>query len=140
MEKNDINFLLAKYAKLAGYSKGANESYVEYTQDVKGEDYEYLKGIIKESRIYTKNNCKGADLSDESHICYEVPNLFDLFKWVIEKYEIEFEFKSVLDNKKMKYRFIINKSSGTSVSLVDDDIEKLYKELIIQILIDNVKI
>ena len=93
IQSDDIQFLLAKYAKEIGYSKGSHGYFTEYITNKIYEDSEddrefgWRKGEINFHERYFINNDENFDMSNNDYMQYEFPNYSELMAWILVRYK-----------------------------------------------------
>lgn len=93
IQSDDIQFLLAKYAKEIGYSKGSHGYFTEYITNKIYEDSEddrefgWRKGEINFHERYFINNDENFDMSNNDYIQYEFPDYSELMAWILVRYK-----------------------------------------------------
>ena len=118
IQSDDIQFLLAKYAKEIGYSKGSHGYFTEYITNKIYEDSEddrefgWRKGEINFHERYFINNDENFDMSNNDYIQYEFPDYSELMAWILFKYKC---------NISIETKFI-NNASYVIVSLTINDV------------------
>lgn len=130
---DDIQFRIAKGAKLIGYSKGNRTSYTEYITDNIYDDEEdhrefgWHKNEITLNSFYVKNNDTGCDFSNENYVIYEFPDYLDLMQYIIQTYKICFNINTVINNNEISYNgnVCINDIFSVTSSNLEDMLEQL---------------
>lgn len=93
IQSDDIQFLLAKYAKEIGYSKGSHGYFTEYITNKIYKDSEddrefgWRKGEINFHERYFINNDENFDMSNNDYIQYEFPDYSELMAWILVRYK-----------------------------------------------------
>lgn len=93
IQSDDIQFLLAKYAKEIGYSKGSHGYFTEYITNKIYEDSEddrefgWRKGEINFHERYFINNDENFDMSNNDYMQYEFPDYSELMAWILVRYK-----------------------------------------------------
>lgn len=93
IQSDDIQFLLAKYAKEIGYSKGSHGYFTEYLTNKIYEDSEddrefgWRKGEINFHERHFINNDENFDMSNNDYIQYEFPDYSELMAWILVRYK-----------------------------------------------------